>query len=375
MHGEDDEDQSDSSMLTVGLRGGGTAGRTATARSARRRASARPSLAQVGWVKRQPARTVPASRRPSLSLTVPCLPLPRTLKAGGASRRRAEARDAADKWPAALLEHPAVCEDPAVLLRLLDAGRALGDAAAAAAAGRLRLTLGGRGEYACDPPDLEERKQMWRSEVDPSTGSDIEEQGRDLCRTQAAFVERRASLLGELTVGDDKHWNPEFEYPQYVDEDEDERPIERVLAPALQRAAAAGRLAGLRALEAPGFGLEGGLLGALAMCPALTRLSLGTLDRSGRCLHIGDGRPSVDELRAIGGQLAALRGLRELGLGFGCERAAAPALTALSALARLTRLQLSLVGLPHSDPHNGKERVALTRKWSGLHTGPRPSWT
>jgi hypothetical protein len=260
-----------------------------------------------------------------------------------------------------------------VLLRLLNAGRALGGAAAAAAAGRLRLRLGGGGEYTCDPPDLEEEKRMFHSECDPFTPSDIEEQGRDLCRDQAAFVERRASLLGELTL-EDSHWSPDPD----DHEDHEDRPIERVLAPALQRAAAAGRLAGLRAFEAPGFGLEGGLLGALAMCPALTRLSLGTLHASGRCVYIGDGRPSADELRVVSSHLAALRGLRELGLGFGCERAAAPALTALSALARLTRLQLSLVGLLDSEPQHGKERIALTREWSdrrSVHTGPRPSWT
>jgi hypothetical protein len=35
----------------------------------------------------------------------------------------ATARGAPAKWPTALLAHPAVCEDPAVLLRLLATGR------------------------------------------------------------------------------------------------------------------------------------------------------------------------------------------------------------------------------------------------------------
>jgi hypothetical protein len=282
-----------------------------------------------------------AARAPSHTLASPPPATPQ--------RRRAAALEAASPgdWPAALLQHPAVCEDPAVVLRLLATSRALGDASAAAAGGRLRLTLGGDGEY---------------DYVRAREGSlDKDEARRQLCRAEAAFVERRGDVLAELLV---KEWSGYWHRTWPTDHAD--RPIERVLAPALGRAAAAGRLAGLRAFEAPGFGLEGGLLRALALCPALTRLSLGDATQSGCYVYAGDSTPN---LRAVGGQLAALRGLRELGLGLGCMRAAAPALACLSALTRLTRLRLALVGLPGSDEVN-TEAIQLSRAWSGLHALP-----
>jgi hypothetical protein len=174
-----------------------------------------------------------------------------------------------------------VCEDPAVVLRLLATSRALGDEAAAAARGRLRLTLKGR--YAYNPPGQNSPEELAR---------------RALCAEQAAFVERRgALLLAELTVANGSAWRRPYETDHW------DRPVQRVLAPALQRAAAAGRLAGLRAFEAPGVRLEGGaLLGALALCPALTRLRLGSFEYEGNFAYAGDhGRPSAGQLRAIGG--------------------------------------------------------------------------
>jgi hypothetical protein len=174
-----------------------------------------------------------------------------------------------------------------------------------------------------------------------------------------AFVERRAELLAKLRVVDDA-WRKE-RCSGLAD-----RPIERVLAPALRRAAAAGRLAGLRDFEAPAFGLEGALLRALAQCTALTRLSLGDnkwRDQQNDVCYAFAG-DSSDSLRAIGSQLAALRGLQELGLGFGCTRAAAPALAGLSALTRLTSLRLTLTdGRPTSAKFN-PARIKLSRKWS-----------
>jgi hypothetical protein len=279
-----------------------------------------------------------------------------------------------------------VCEDPAVLLRLLAAGRALGDEAAAAACGRLRLTLGRGGRQAlpssdCPSLDDEDSSDSDSANDDSSLSSlsDCEDSGHKprqprirpsredcqrLCREQAAFVERRGALLAELSVVCGSPW-------RYSDHED--RPIERVLAPALQRGAAAGRLAGLRAVEVPGFELEGGLLDALALCPALTRLrlgSLGTFEDFDRCVRVGDGRPSVEQLRAVGGGLAALCGLRELDLAFGCERAAAPAVAGLSALTRLTRLRLALAGRGYSKPECGIEHLAMTREWSGVHKLP-----
>jgi hypothetical protein len=144
--------------------------------------------------------------------------------------------------------------------------------------------------------------------------------------------------------------------------DHADRPIERVLAPALRRAAAAGRLVGLRAVKAPGFGLEGGMLPALALCSALTRLSLGETASSGCYACAGH---SADSQRAVGSQLAGLRGLRELGLGYGCLRAAAPALAGLSALTRLTCLRLALAGEECTDAQFGIEAIELSRGWSG----------
>jgi hypothetical protein len=129
-----------------------------------------------------------------------------------------------------------VCEDPDVALRLLATGRALGAAAAAAARGRLQLTLG------CE-------------------GSDSQE--------EVALAERHAALLGELAVVDGA-WHEEDEYSDFMN-----GAVEGLVAPALQRAAAAGRLSGLRAVEVPHFQLGGGMLRALALCTALTRLSLG----------------------------------------------------------------------------------------------------
>jgi hypothetical protein len=284
-----------------------------------------------------------------------CLPPSPKRRLQRAASRRAEAREAASRWPSVLLEHPAVCEDPAVLLRLLAAGRALGDEAAAAAAGRLRLSItfegkDGWAQFGYDPPE---------------PGSAEDRARRRLCRDQAAFVERRGALLSELTLADGCHWHdPEGQdYP--------ERPIERVLAPALRRAAAAGRLAGLRAVELPGFGLEGGVLPALALCPALTRLCVGTFERDG-CAYVSGGPPSAGQLRAVGRQIAALRGLRELDLLFGCERVAAPAMAGLSALTRLTRLRLTLAGLPVADDleSEGIQGIRMTRTWSGLHKLP-----
>jgi hypothetical protein len=241
-----------------------------------------------------------------------------------------------------------VCEDPAVLLRLLATGRALGDEAAAAARGRLRLVLGPEDEY----DDTRLRR----------------EECQRLCREQAAFVERRGALLAELAVADASIWH----HPYYSDHKG--RPIESVLPPALQRAAAAGRLGGLRAMEVAGCGLRGGLLGALALCPALTRLRLGTFGQQDNvydtCVYLGGGRPSVKKLRAFGGQLAALRGLRELDLAFGCEAPAAPVVAGLSSLTRLTRLRLTLVGLPEWATDIGKEGIEMTREWSGVHNLP-----
>jgi hypothetical protein len=259
------------------------------------------------------------------------------------------------KWPSVLVEHPAVCEDPAVVLRLLATSRALGASVAAAATGRLRLTLECKGRCAYDPPERRSKPEGLAR--------------RRLCCAQAAFVERRGALLAELALADGSAWdNSDYET---VDED---RPIERVLAPALQRAAAAGRLAGLRAVEAPAFRLEGFFLRALALCPALTRLRIGTYDYQtcneviDLCAYIGDGTPSAGQLRAFGRQLAALRGLRELELAFGCEARAAPAMAGLSALTRLTRLRLSLLGLMCWGV--GQEGIELSRWWSGLHSLP-----
>jgi hypothetical protein len=307
--------------------------------------------------------TTPASRRPTPAARAPRIPLQR-----GAARRDA-ARELVGKWPTALLEHPAVCEDPAVLLRLLATGRALGDEAAAAASGRLRLAL--NCEYAIVRNDP------------PGKSSPADRARRALCREQAAFVERRGALLAELVVADDSVWHYRGERV-ITNVDRVDSPLAAILLPALQRAAAAGRLPGLRALELPGFGLEGGaLLGALALCPALTRLRLGTFDTLGyefdafeRCVYVGaDGHPSAGELRAAGRQLAALRGLRELDVSFGCMRAPAPALAGLSALTRLTRLRLTLVGNPefewaHDYAREGMTPVAATREWCGLHKLP-----
>jgi hypothetical protein len=205
-------------------------------------------------------------------------------------------------------------------------------ARSAAATGRLRLTLGGTGKGRTQEANLTGQAHLL------------------LCREQAASVERRAALLGELAV-EGGAWH------SCKESGNKDRLIERVLAPALQRAATAGRLAGLRAVEAPGFGLEGGMLRALALCTALTRLSLGDTTGNGCYAYAGD---SVGSLSAVGSQLAALRGLRELGFAFGCGLAAAPALAGLSAMTRLTRLRLALAG----------GGVELSRKWSGLHKLP-----
>jgi hypothetical protein len=181
--------------------------------------------------------------------------------------------------------------------------RALGDAAAAAASGRLSLTLGCEGSAS---------------------------------RSEVAFVERRGALLRKLRVVDGA-WADEDEFSDYMN-----YAIERVLAPALLRAAAAGRLAGLRVVELPSFELEGGLLRALALCPALTR----------------------------GTSAAALRGLRELRLCYGCGRAAAPALAGLSALTRLTRLRLELTGAQDTSVRGNTVRIKLSHEWSALHVLP-----
>jgi hypothetical protein len=272
----------------------------------------------------------------------------------GARRAEAALEAAPLEWPAALLQHPAVCEDPDVLLRLLATGRALGDDAAAAAEGRLRLTLGadGDGEYHDDQYDDERRCDSFSVAED--------EARRRLCRSQAAFVERHGELLSELAVVDGA-WHRVF------DSDHDDRPIERVLAPALRRAAAAGRLGGLRAVEAPSFGLEGGMLRALALCTALTRLSLGETTSKGCYAYAGS---SPESQRDVGGLLAALGGLRELGFGFGCEHAAATALAGLSALTRLTRLRLALAGAYFTHALADTVRMELTSDWSGLHALP-----
>jgi hypothetical protein len=209
-----------------------------------------------------------AIRRPTLGLSPS--PAPQTQQA-------AEAREAAPAWPAALLQHRAVCEDPDVLLRLLATGRALGGDSAAAAAGRLRLTLGGEGEY---------NNGLSQSAILK------DEARRRLCHAQAAFVERRGVLLSELAI-EDGAWHHNHR------SDHKDRPIERMLAPALLRAAAApGGLLGLRAVKAPGFGLEGGMLRVLALCPALTRLSLGEVTSYG-CYAYGP--RSVGSLRAAVG--------------------------------------------------------------------------
>jgi hypothetical protein len=201
-------------------------------------------------------------------------------------------------WPTVLLEHPAVCEDPAVMLRLLATGRALGDEAAAAAAGRLRLALGREGECKRSASDQSGPEESAR---------------RRLCLAQAAFVERRGALLAEVTVADHSAWHGILDAGSPAGAgagprgrpsraDHPERPIESVLAPALRRAAAAGRLLGLRAVEVPGFRLEGGLLPALALCPALTRLRLGAFKpRLDRCVYVGDGSLLGDGLRDFGG--------------------------------------------------------------------------
>jgi hypothetical protein len=229
-------------------------------------------------------------------------------------------------WPAVLLEHPAVCEDPAVLLRLLATSRALGGEAAAAAAGRLRLTLGRERPVDYDPydpsdnddgSDDEERDGDSDGSVEEVRDGPKDRARRQLCAAQAAFVERRGALLAELVVADWGEWRGADA------KDHRDRPIERVLAPALRRAAAAGRLRGLRALAAPGFALDskGGLLRALAPCTALTRLRLGTFgypEYPGPSHSVYAG-PAKRQLRAVGGWLAALRGLRELDLAFGCE--------------------------------------------------------
>jgi hypothetical protein len=298
-----------------------------------------------------------------------------TLQRRGASRRAAApVEPPAVAWPGALLEHPAVCEDPAVLLRLLATGRALGDEAAAAAAGRLRrLTLGREGLRAFDlklegsyddffdDPFLDDYE---KSKSRKGGARVRREDCKQLCREQAAFVERRGALLAELVVAEASVWHS----PGPLYSDHEDRPIERVLAPALQRAAATGRLAGLRAVEIPSFVLEGGLLGALALCPALTRLHLGIVgqQRYDRCCVSigGGGAPSVEERRAFGCQLAALRGLQELDLALGCEPPAAPALAGLSALTRLTRLRLTLVG------NIDEQSIEMTRQWCGLHLLP-----
>jgi hypothetical protein len=255
-----------------------------------------------------------------------------------------------------------MCKDPAVLLRLLATSRALGDEAAAAARGRLRLTLDCKGRYGSS--DLGNDDPSLSGDEDSSSSDDGNELSRKtrkrLWREQAAFVERRGALLAKLTVAERSHWDPDPLFSRHWD-----RPIKDVLAPALQRAAAAGRLRGLRAFAAPGFELECGLLGALALCPALTRLRLGDIKDVGSCVHVDDGHPSVGQLRAVGGQLAALRGLRELDLAFGCEPPAAPALAGLSALTRLTRLRLLLAGEFYC-----QEEIQMTAKWSGLHMLP-----
>jgi hypothetical protein len=345
-------------MLTVGC-GGGRADRRCLPRERASRAVGQ-TLPAPGP---DPLRTAPlgssAPARAHNASPVPArlsrAPTPKLQR--GANRRDA-ARELVGKWPAVLLEHPAVCEDPAVVLRLLATSHALGDEAAAAACGRLRVTLRCKGEYDYRPPGKNSPEDRAR---------------RALCREQAALVERRGALLAELVVSDGSAWrNPHCT-------DHWDRPIEGVLAPALRRAAAAGRLTGLRAFEAPGFRLEGGLLRALALCPALTRLRLGTfdIDRGSEdefdpylSVHVGDRRPSVSQLRAVARQLAALRGLRELDLAFGCERAPAPALAGLSALTRLTRLRLGLAGLWHTVPPCDIELFAATREWSGLHALP-----
>jgi hypothetical protein len=70
-------------------------------------------------------------------------------------------------------------------------------------------------------------------------------------------------------------------------------------------------------------------------------------------------------------------GLRDLGLGFRCERRAAPALAGLSELTRLTRLRLALAGQASSvgDPHFTANRIKLSRKWSGSTCCQHPCWT
>jgi hypothetical protein len=285
----------------------------------------------------------------------------------GGAGVQTEALDGAGKWPTVLLEHPAVCEDPAVLLRLLATGRALGDAAAAAAAGRLRVALGVEGEYASNFKkegsfdDFCDGESYYEDDSRKESGKLRRKARERLCCEQAAFVERRATVLAELTVAVGSAWHS----PSPLSSARKDGPIERVLAPALQRAAAAGRLRGLRAFQAPAFGLEGGLLDALALCPALTRLRLGTFGQEQKkcdlcCVYIGGGSPSV----------ASLRGLRELDLAFGCEPPAAPAVAGLSALTRLTRLRLTLVGLPESATNVDKQCIELNRRWSGLHDLP-----
>jgi hypothetical protein len=261
-----------------------------------------------------------AQHQPRAARPPPAPPTPNLQRAGAASRRDAAPVDPpAATWPAALLQHPSVCEDPAVLLRLLATGRALGDAAAAAAAGRLRLALGREGQYASNLREEGSFNDFFDDEAcyddggggsgsrEPDTRLSREECQR-LCREQAAFVERRAALLAELAVADASVWHS----PSPLRSDHKDRPVERVLAPALQRAAAAGRLGGLRVVEVPGCRLQGGLLDALALCPALTRLRLGTFGQQDNvydsCVYIGGGRPSADKRRAFGGRAARPEG-------------------------------------------------------------------
>jgi hypothetical protein len=74
-----------------------------------------------------------------------------------------------------------VCEDPGVVLRLLATSRALGEDAAAAAAGRLRLTLGGEGLHHYKQDLCKDRAQ----EAKDSPRARLRQ-------AQAAFVTRRA---------------------------------------------------------------------------------------------------------------------------------------------------------------------------------------
>jgi hypothetical protein len=221
------------------------------------------------------------------------------------------------------------------------------------------VKLGCRGQYSCppdDPYDLDEDDKR------------ADRARKRFCRAQAAFIERRGALLAELAVASCSEWHT----PD--DPERRDRTLGRILAPALRNAAAAGRLLGLRAVELPGFQLESNMLRALALCTALTRLSLGTgaNDSPVTYGYAGAPLPSAGALRAAGSPFSALRGLRELDLAFSCACEAAPAMASLSALTRLTRLRLELSGLQNLDNAFGNCHAAIkmTRQWSGLHMLP-----